>query len=118
MTAGRTLSFRRWWIVPALAVLMTVGVPLAGASSAGNGGRAATRAAAAEEPAVTDTTRLIERTVQLWNENKLDEMVAGHYTEDALLLPPNHEPIRAGPRSWRISNPSGPSPGNTTRATT
>jgi len=89
---GQTLAFRRWWVVPAMAVLLTAGVPLA-ASSAGDatpdGG-----AAAAEDPMIRDTRKLIDRQVRLWNENKLDELVAGHYTEDAVMLPPNHEPIR------------------------
>jgi len=42
---------------------------------------------------ITDTRKLIDRQIQLWNENKLDELVAGHYVEDAVMLPPNHEPI-------------------------
>ena len=92
--AGKTRSIRRWWVVPALAVLFSAGVPLTIASGAGDAGGTRVRAAAAEDPIVTETRRLIDRSVQLWNERKLEEMVAGQYTEDALLLPPNHEPIR------------------------
>ena len=32
--------------------------------------------------------------VRLWNENKLDELGDLYYAEDALFMPPNHEPIR------------------------
>lgn len=91
--AEKTRSIRRLWIVPALAVCITAGVPQDNASSAGDAGHVV-RAAAAEEPIVAETRKLIDRSVQLWNERKLEEMVAGQYTEDALLLPPNHEPIR------------------------
>lgn len=94
MNKGTTLRFRRWWLVPTLAVLTTAGVPLAAASSAGNPGRAGVRATAAEDPMVIETRKLIDRFVQLWKENKLDELVAGHYIEDAVMLPPNHEPVR------------------------
>ena len=91
---GRKTQLRRWWVVPTLAVLTTAAVPLAAASSPGDAGRAGVRAAAAEDPMVTETRKLIDRSVELWNEHKLDEMVAGHYVEDAVMLPPNHEPIR------------------------
>src|SRR2546423_2577567 len=91
---SKTLRFRRWWIVPTLAVLTTVGVPLAAASGAGGAGRAGVRAAAAEDPMVTETRKAIDTAVQRWNENKLQEMAAGFYVENALVIPPNHEPIR------------------------
>jgi ketosteroid isomerase-like protein len=91
---GKTSSLRRWWIVPTLAVLIIAGAPLAAASNASDARDAGLRAAAAEDPMVTATRKLLERFIQLWNENKLEEMVAGHYTEDAVVLPPNHEPIR------------------------
>ena len=32
--------------------------------------------------------------VRLFNENKLDELGDFYYAEDALFIPPNHEPIR------------------------
>jgi ketosteroid isomerase-like protein len=88
----RTLRFRRWRIVLTVAVLTSTGVPLAAAASAGNAERAGVPATAAENPMVTDIRKLIDRFIRLWNENKLDELVAGHYTDDAVLLPPNHEP--------------------------
>jgi ketosteroid isomerase-like protein len=89
-----TLRSRKWWIIPTLAVLTTVGVPLAAASSAGDVRSAGLRATAAEDPMVTDTRALVDRFIELWNAKKLDELVAGHYVDDAVMLPPNHEPIR------------------------
>ena len=55
---------------------------------------AASNAAAAENPMVTDVRKLMVTFVQLWKENKLEELVAAYFTEDPLMLPPNHEPIR------------------------
>ena len=52
------------------------------------------RAPSAEDPLVTDTRKLIDEFVELWDESKLEELVARYFTEDALMLPPNHEPIR------------------------
>ena len=89
-SGSTTRRSRRWWTVPMLAVLTTAGVSLAPASSAGGAGTPTT---VAEDPMVTETRKLVERFIQLWNENKLDEMAAGHFTEDAMALPPNHEPI-------------------------
>lgn len=95
--AGKTPSARRWWILPTLALLITAGAPLATASNASDVHGAEMRAAASEDPMVTDTRERIDRFIKLWNEKKLDELVAGHYIEDALMLPPNHEPIRGRP---------------------
>lgn len=50
-------------------------------------------AASAEDPLVTDTRKSIETFARLWQENRLEELVAGYFTEDALMLPPNHEPV-------------------------
>jgi ketosteroid isomerase-like protein len=63
-------------------------------SNASDARSAGVRAAAAEDPLVTDTRKLMDTFVQLWKENKLEELVAGYFTEDPLMLPPNHEPIR------------------------
>ena len=105
---GTTLRFRRWWwVVTTLAVLTTVGGRLASASSAGDSERPGVWATAAEDPMVTETRKLIDRFVRLWNEKEINELVAGHYIEDAVMLPPNHEPIRGRPailayiKSWR-----------------
>jgi ketosteroid isomerase-like protein len=46
------------------------------------------------DPLATKATQAIDRFIKLWNENKLDELVAGHYTDDSIMLPPNHEVIR------------------------
>jgi ketosteroid isomerase-like protein len=92
--ARKTRRARSWWIGPALAVLAMAGGPLAAASGVGDSRHAGVRVAASEDPIVADTRKLIDRSVELWNEHKLDEMVAGQYTEDTLMLPPNHEPIR------------------------
>ena len=67
---------------------------LATASYASDARSDGMRAAAVENPMVTDTRKAIETFAQLWKENKLEELVAGYFTEDALMLPPNHEPVR------------------------
>jgi len=87
-----TRSCRKWWIVPVLVVLMTGGVPLAAPSLARQGG-GAVRAAAAEDPVVTEVRKLADQFLELWKENRLDELVAGFYAADAIMVPPNHEPI-------------------------
>jgi ketosteroid isomerase-like protein len=91
---SRMPRFRKWWIVPTLAVITTASVPLAAASSTGAARHAGVRPAAAEDPMVTATRKVLDRFVELWNANKLEEMVAGHFTEDAMMLRPNYEPIR------------------------
>jgi ketosteroid isomerase-like protein len=88
---GTRPRFRRWWIGPTLAVLITAGVPVgAGIGNSGSRGWAA----AADDPTVTATKQALDRFIKLWNEEKLEELVAVHYTDDSLMLPPNHEPIR------------------------
>ena len=73
---------------------ITPGAPLATVPHAGDARGAGVRAAAAEDPLVTDTRKLLDTFVQLWKENKLEELVAVYFTDDPLMLPPNHEPIR------------------------
>ncbi|MDQ1568245.1 MAG: hypothetical protein QOF96_3125 [Actinomycetota bacterium] len=91
---SKTKGFRRWWLFPTLAALITVGVPLAAASETGTVHGAGVQAAATDDPMLTATKQAIGRFIKLWNENKVDELVAGHYTDDAVLVPPNHEQIR------------------------
>jgi Ketosteroid isomerase homolog len=91
---GRMPRLRRWWIAPTLAVLMTAGVPLAAASGGGTATGSGVRAAAADDQLVTATKQAVDRYIRLWKENKLDELVAGHYTDDSILVPPNHQTIR------------------------
>jgi ketosteroid isomerase-like protein/PHD/YefM family antitoxin component YafN of YafNO toxin-antitoxin module len=90
---GTTRRRVRWWIVPSLAALITVGVPLTTASGSAHAGGAEVRAAD-DDPTVEAVHQAIDRFIELWNEHKLDELVAGFYAEDALMVPPNHEPIR------------------------
>jgi ketosteroid isomerase-like protein len=68
-----------------LVAIISMAVPLAAAWGAGDdrGGDAM----------ATATKESVARLVKLWNENKLEEMVADHYTDDAILVAPNHEPI-------------------------
>jgi ketosteroid isomerase-like protein len=74
---------------------ITAGTPNATTSNASDARRAGVPAAAgAEDPLVTETRKLMDTFVQLWKDNKLEELVAGYFTEDPLMLPPNHEPIR------------------------
>jgi hypothetical protein len=73
---------------------ITPGVPSTTASNTSDARGAGVRAAAAEDPLVTETRKLMDTFVQLWKENKLEDLVAGYFTEDPLMLPPNHEPIR------------------------
>ena len=37
--------------------------------------------------------RMDQRFVQLWNASTLDEMVQFWYADDAVVIPPNHEPF-------------------------
>ena len=69
-------------------------VPRAAASNSSDAHRATVRPTATEDPMVADTRKLLDTFVQLWKENRLEELVAGYFTEDPLMLPPNHEPIR------------------------
>lgn len=98
MAAGSptaSTSERRWWIVAALVLAALAGaVPRAAPSLAGQtGGDPAARAAPADEPVVTEVRKLADRFLELWKENRLDELVAGFYADDAIMVPPNHEPI-------------------------
>ena len=72
-------------------------VPVAAASNANDARSPGVRAAAVEDPLITDTRKLMGTFVQLWKENKLEELVVAYFTEDPLMLPPNHEPIRGRP---------------------
>lgn len=85
--------FRKWWVVPALVALTTAGIPLAAGAGGGGTAHAEVAGSAAEDPTVAETRQLLDRFLELWNEKKFDEL-AVIYTEDAILLPPNHEPIR------------------------
>jgi ketosteroid isomerase-like protein len=54
-------------------------------------------AASSDDPSVTAAMTMEQRFVQLWNDHKLDQLGEVYYTDDALAVPPNHEPIRGRP---------------------
>jgi len=88
-----------WWkrgIGPALLVVAMALAPLtvAGASSSGDSGSRRVAATAADDSLATKVKEALGRFIQLWNDNKVDELVATYYTDDSILVPPNHEPIR------------------------
>lgn len=96
VAAAGAFRSRKRWLVPGLALILT-GLPLVAATAAsgmGHADRPAVVAAAAEDPMVAETRQVIDVFVQRWNENKLEELVEAHYVEDAIVMPPNHEPIR------------------------
>lgn len=43
---------------------------------------------------MSEVEKLREAFVELWNEERLDEIGEAFYAEDALILPPGHEPVR------------------------
>ena len=93
-TGGFRQRFRSWWIVPALGMIVAGGGAVAASSGIGGAGIPGARAAAADDTMIREAMRMDQRFVQLWNENKLDELVQFWYADDALVIPPNHEPFR------------------------
>ena len=61
-----------------------------GAMSAQAGGEARSDAAAM----VAEAVRMDQMFIDLYNARKFDELGARYYAEDAIALPPNHEPIQ------------------------
>ena len=51
-------------------------------------------AASSGDQMIAEAMRLDQKFVQLWNDRKWDELGVSIYAEDALAIPPNHEPIR------------------------
>ncbi len=43
---------------------------------------------------VVEALQMEQRFVDLWNDRNFDELGYYYYTEDAIAVPPNHEPIR------------------------
>jgi ketosteroid isomerase-like protein len=82
------------WILLALAAVVTTSVPVATAFGSVDARSPRLRAAETEDPTVTATKQALDRFWRLWDENRLAELVPLHYTDDSLMLPPNHEPIR------------------------
>jgi SnoaL-like protein len=83
---------RRWCSVSMVAAVVAAGVPLA-AWAAGDPGDEG-RISAAEESMVAAARRGEERFRELWNADKLDQLVAEIYTDESVVVPPNHEPVR------------------------
>jgi ketosteroid isomerase-like protein len=75
-------------LLSALAVVLVVapGVARAGAGNGGSGGGEGDRM-------VAEALHLAQTMKQFWNERKLDEFVA-QYADDAVMVPPNHEPMQ------------------------
>src|SRR5438067_1735679 len=83
---------QRWCSVSILAVLVALGVPIA-ASAAGGTGGGQVSLSAAEDSMVAATWQAEERFRELWNAEKLDQLVAEIYTDESVMAPPNHDPI-------------------------
>jgi ketosteroid isomerase-like protein len=77
-------------LVAIMAVVPILVVP--GAVSAQADGEARSDAAAM----VAEAVRMDQMFIDLYNARKFDEMSARYYAEDAIALPPNHEPIQGG----------------------
>jgi SnoaL-like protein len=75
-----------------LAVVAAAGVPLA-AWAAGYPDDEG-HVSAAEDSMVTAARKGEERFRELWNADKLDQLVAEIYTDESVVVPPNHEPVR------------------------
>jgi ketosteroid isomerase-like protein len=76
----------------AIAVLLAIIplVPLTGIGPAG-----ASDEVRSDAPSmVAEAVRMEQLFVHLFNDRKFEELGAAYYTEDALVVPPNHEPIR------------------------
>jgi ketosteroid isomerase-like protein len=84
---------RRWLIgtfsaCAAVAVLLAPGIARAGSGESSGG-------ASDQNQMVAGAVRTEQTIVRLWNEKKWDEL-AVQYTDDAIGVPPNHEPIHGG----------------------
>lgn len=47
-----------------------------------------------DDKMTADTLEVQAKFIKLWNENKIEECIKEVYTEDAISVPPNHEPLR------------------------
>lgn len=88
-------------IVPIVAVI-GLAIPftpeISGANSS-DAERPVVVTATGDDPMVAEINQLLDEVfIKNWNEKKIEELVAGFYTEDAVVMPPNQEPItgRAG----------------------
>ncbi|HEV3362734.1 MAG TPA: nuclear transport factor 2 family protein [Acidimicrobiia bacterium] len=46
------------------------------------------------ESRILTAVEMDDEFVRLWNANKLDELVEFYYVDDAVVVPPNHDPVR------------------------
>lgn len=93
--SGRRLRVR--WAtatLAAFAALLWVVEPGAAGAGSGEGGSGHTAAMSTEGQMAADAMGLERKFVQLWNDKQWDELGTTYYADDALLVPPNHEPIR------------------------
>ena len=52
---------------------------------------------------VAEAVRMQQMFMELYNARKFEELGARYYAEDAIALPPNHEPIRGRAALWSTS---------------
>jgi hypothetical protein len=71
-------------------IVAAAGVTLSARAAPDDGGRVS----AAEESMVSAARSAQDQFWVLWNAEKLDELVAEIYTDESVMLPPNHDPIR------------------------
>ena len=90
-TLSGSRGVRQWCSLSMLAVVVATGVPLAAWAAGSPGGE---ERKAAEEATVMATRQAEEHFRELWNANKLDQLVAEIYTDESVVVPPNHEPVR------------------------
>jgi ketosteroid isomerase-like protein len=87
------MSRMRGWILGGT-LIATMGISLlVGPGMAGAGGGVGTRSSGGTEATAAGDLNLQRTWVELFNARKWDEL-GGIYEEDAVLLPPNHEPVR------------------------
>ena len=78
----------RIWVAPAVLALAVGIIPLAPVPGAASEGSAEVT------DMVVEALRMEQRFVELFNARNFDELGYYYYTEDAIAVPPNHEPIR------------------------
>jgi ketosteroid isomerase-like protein len=71
----------RWWVVPVVALLVAGAVPFAAASGAN------------DDSMATAALQAAGRFRELWNANKLEQLVGELYADQSVLIPPNHDAI-------------------------
>jgi len=89
-SAESSRRVRRWWAFSIVGIVVAAGVPLAAWAAPDDVGRVS----AAEESMVSAARAGEENFRVLWNAGKLDELVAQIYSDESVMLPPNHDPIR------------------------